>query len=226
MKQNRIIFAIIFGLALFVHILSGLALAQEQMTSGGIRQSIRFVQLHPGSDNQIRVFRGDYIRPLLKGTDSFVISMPDLDIKKSFPAPEPEANYIKLKNTGRFPFTAGDASGTFEVIDYSSPSYTELDTASAYHLLQNTRPLILDVRTRMEFARGHIKDAVLIPVQELESRLTELDEFKHQDVFVYCASGNRSTVAARIMINSGFKRIYNLRYGIYDWLNHRYEISK
>ncbi len=226
MKQNRIIFAIILGLALFLQSITGFAQDQEPDTSGVIRQGIRFVDLNPGSDNQIRIFRGDYIRPLLKETESFVISLPTLNIVKSFPVAESEANYVKFKDAGLYSFTAGDASGTIEVIDYKSPSYTELDAESAYLFLQNTRPLILDVRTQMEFDRGHIRDAVLTPVQELEARLSELDEFRHQDVFVYCASGNRSTVAARIMINSGFKRIYNLRYGIYDWLKHRYEISK
>jgi rhodanese-related sulfurtransferase len=36
-------------------------------------------------------------------------------------------------------------------------------------------------------------------------------------VLIYCATGNRSTVAAKILIDNGFKRIFNLRRGISGW---------
>ena len=47
--------------------------------------------------------------------------------------------------------------------------------------------------------------------------LLEIGEHKDQDILIYCASGNRSTVASKILIDAGFKRIYNLRHGIAEW---------
>lgn len=40
---------------------------------------------------------------------------------------------------------------------------------------------------------------------------------KFSFILVYCATGNRSTVAAKILIDNGFKRIFNLRQGISGW---------
>ncbi len=86
--------------------------------------------------------------------------------------------------------------------------------------------IILDVRTDAEYqTSGHIKDAILIPVQELETRLDELEKFKNHKILVYCASGNRSISASRILYKYGFNP-YNMRGGIYNWKSNGYKIEK
>lgn len=57
--------------------------------------------------------------------------------------------------------------------------------------------LLLDVRTREEFAEGHVKGALNIPVQELGSRLSELPA--HASIVVYCRSGGRSAMATQLL---------------------------
>ncbi|MGC4069449.1 MAG: rhodanese-like domain-containing protein [Polyangiaceae bacterium] len=63
--------------------------------------------------------------------------------------------------------------------------------------------LLLDVRTREEFASGHVPGAKNIPVQELGARLGELKETK-QPVVVYCRSGGRSASAASVLRQAGY----------------------
>ena len=53
-----------------------------------------------------------------------------------------------------------------------------------------------------------------------------LKAYKNDDVFVCRATGNRSTVASKIMADAGFKLIYNLRYGAYDWTRRGFPIVK
>jgi phage shock protein E len=74
---------------------------------------------------------------------------------------------------------------------------------------------VLDVRSKEEFGSGHIEGAHLIPVSELENRLAELPRDK--PVIVYCRSGSRSTSAANILLDKGFKEIFNMTGGITDW---------
>jgi rhodanese-related sulfurtransferase len=50
--------------------------------------------------------------------------------------------------------------------------------------------------------------------------------YRNQDVLIYCATGNRSTVAAKILIDHGFKRIFNLRQGISGWEREQYPVVK
>jgi len=86
--------------------------------------------------------------------------------------------------------------------------------------------LILDVRTPGEYGSGHLQNAVLIPVQELQGRLKELASYKDRQIFIYCATGNRSTVASKILIDHDFKQITNMRHGIYEWKKENYPVVR
>ncbi|MFQ6615016.1 MAG: rhodanese-like domain-containing protein, partial [Fidelibacterota bacterium] len=66
----------------------------------------------------------------------------------------------------------------------------------------------------------------LIPVQVLQSSLAQLDSVRNADVLVYCRTGNRSTVASNILLDNGFKRVYNLQGGIVNWKRKSYPIEK
>ena len=67
--------------------------------------------------------------------------------------------------------------------------------------------IILDVRTPPELVgqHGQIKGAINIPVQELKTRLNELDKYKDANIAVICRSGNRSVNGTKILQQNGFK---------------------
>ncbi|MFQ6606297.1 MAG: rhodanese-like domain-containing protein [Fidelibacterota bacterium] len=80
------------------------------------------------------------------------------------------------------------------------------------------KPFILDVRTVPEYdgPLGHIEGSYLIPVQELENRLEELEPYKDQELIVVCRSGNRSRRATKLLNSYGFKAI-NMLGGMKAW---------
>lgn len=61
---------------------------------------------------------------------------------------------------------------------------------------------LLDTRTPTEFANGHIEGFVNIPVDELRSRLGELD--KSKKIYLTCQIGLRGYIACRILSQNGF----------------------
>ncbi len=69
---------------------------------------------------------------------------------------------------------------------------------------------LLDVRTKAEYARGHIDGFINIPVDSLRERMGELDPGKA--VYVHCQSGLRSYIACRILAQRGLE-CYNLSGG-------------
>ena len=79
----------------------------------------------------------------------------------------------------------------------------------------NTSLVILDVRTPSEYESGHIKGAKNIPVDELETRIVELD--RDIETLVYCRLGVRSTRAMRILNYHNFTKVYNMLGGIEAW---------
>jgi rhodanese-related sulfurtransferase len=77
---------------------------------------------------------------------------------------------------------------------------------------------VLDVRTEAEFygPLGHIEGATLIPIDELSSRMNELNKVKDKDIYVICRSGNRSNVGKNILKENSFHAI-NVDGGMLAW---------
>lgn len=80
--------------------------------------------------------------------------------------------------------------------------------AKAHEMVQSGA-ILLDVRTPGEFAGGHLKGAMNIPVQELSMRVKELAKKKSKKVVIYCRSGARSATAARLLQPKGYE-VYDL----------------
>ena len=66
---------------------------------------------------------------------------------------------------------------------------------------------VLDVRTPGEFSGGHYPGALNIPVQELQSRMSEVP--KGRPIVAYCASGARSETARRMLEGAGYENVVN-----------------
>jgi len=97
----------------------------------------------------------------------------------------------------------------------SMASYKDIDNEAAKKLIDDNEVEVIDVRTLEEYAEGHIPEASLLPLQELEARISELD--KEKSYLLVCRSGNRSSQAAQILIGKGFTNIYNLKAGMNEW---------
>ncbi|MDP2647367.1 MAG: FAD-dependent oxidoreductase [Desulfobacterales bacterium] len=79
-----------------------------------------------------------------------------------------------------------------------------------WHDINKPGSFILDVREPHEFAKGHVKGAMNIPLGKLRQRLQELP--RQEDICIYCQVGKRSYNATRILSQHGFKA-YNLSGG-------------
>jgi len=100
-------------------------------------------------------------------------------------------------------------------------TYRDTSVSEAKTMMEsNPSLLIVDVRTIQEFAQGHLKGAVNIPLTDLPLRTGELE--KNKPILVYCHTGNRSAQASSILVKAGFTHIYNMERGISAWINAGY----
>ncbi len=89
--------------------------------------------------------------------------------------------------------------------------------------LDEKNVVFLDVRTAAEFNGtaqdkfGAIKNAINIPVQELESRMSELEKYKDKEIIVYCSHSHRSPRASYMLTQNGFKNVTNMLGGMSVW---------
>ena len=226
--------AALLPLALLLTGCSGTAAEQDAATgitiSGKIKAGLRILTLTPSVATQdFNIYRGDYITLSLPTDEPVALTLPALHATKSYPVAAGEKPYIKIPDAGTFAYAAqtatGPTTGSIHAIEYTAPRYREVSASEAKAMIVNIKPMILDVRTPGEFAGGCIEGAELIPVQVLAAQLVELGSYRRDPILLYCASGNRSTVAAKMLIDAGFEQVTNLRRGIAGWRQAGFQLS-
>lgn len=85
--------------------------------------------------------------------------------------------------------------------------FKQINVDKVRELVENG-DFIVDVREKYEYKRGHIKNALNIPLSELRNRVSEIP--KDVPVYVHCRSGQRSYNAALALQNLGYENVYNI----------------
>ena len=88
------------------------------------------------------------------------------------------------------------------------------------------RPVLVDVRESDEFEAGHIPGAKHVPRGHLESRIEGAAPDRSQRVVLYCASGNRSALAANTLKEMlGYENVESMTGGITLWKDRGYDVE-
>ena len=200
------------------------------MVSGSLEGGYRQINLRlSGEPVELTVYRGDYIKFHLDDQGDpqvdYQLDVPELGISSIIKDTNTEQPFFKMKKSGKYVFSVGEQHGTIEVVELRQSNYTELSAEEAWEMMLKNPPFLLDVRTSAEYGRGYLKDAVLVPLQDLQARAGELERYKNQPILIYCATGNRSTTASKILLDQGFMNVMNLRMGIMGWASKGYNIE-
>ena len=111
---------------------------------------------------------------------------------------------------------------------WETQSYKSIDVNKAYQMINDNyhypNLILLDVRSEQEFYASHLYNAHLIPYDNLESQITDLEDYKEYEIIVYCKSGIRSCIASDILVKHEFLKVYNLLGGIIAWVENDYSI--
>ena len=76
--------------------------------------------------------------------------------------------------------------------------------------------IILDVRTKEEYAAGHIPGAINLPNEDIQDQKPEVLPDTDQIILIYCRSGHRAGLAAEKLAKLGYKKLYNFG-GVNTW---------
>ena len=93
-----------------------------------------------------------------------------------------------------------------------------IDVNSVKDLLDSGEDfLLLDCREPHEHALARIEGAKLLPMQEIASRLAELEPHRHGRIVVHCHHGGRSLKVTTWLRSQGFANTQNMSGGIDAW---------
>lgn len=133
------------------------------------------------------------------------------------PAGKEEETVIRLSRVG-FDKMEGFLEGGFETWKKAGEKIDLIIDVEADELMMDIphdpNLQVVDVRRETEFADGHLKDALNLPLSEMTD-VVELAQFEdNQNLYVHCAGGYRSVIAASLLKRQG---IHNLRNVVGGW---------
>jgi rhodanese-related sulfurtransferase len=93
----------------------------------------------------------------------------------------------------------------------------KLSPQEATMLINRGDGVFLDIRARKEYEKGHIVDAINIPLAKIEERAVELERYKQKTIVVVCNMGQTSGQVVAQLRARGFVSVVNLAGGMSEW---------
>ena len=132
-------------------------------------------------------------------------------------APGTESNVASALQKAGLPEPAGYLEGGFEQWTAAGKAVDLIIEVEADELAMDIpfddKLVVLDVRNETEYADGHVKDAQLLPLEDLADRANIALFEEDQTVYIHCKSGYRSVIAASIFKKEGHHNLRNVAGG-------------
>jgi len=113
--------------------------------------------------------------------------------------------------------------GFKQMIAEANAAIETISVHDAMALVGDVSVLFLDVRESQELSTGFAPGAMHVPrgflefYADPESPMHKSEIARADRIVVYCASGGRSTLACKTLVDMGFDRIFNLAGGMAAW---------
>lgn len=91
----------------------------------------------------------------------------------------------------------------------ASPAQTQARMAPKTRADSLAQVVFVDVRTPQEFAAGHVKGAINIPYDQMQTRWKELAQYRDKPMVVYCRTGHRAGIALSVLEQHDFPKAIN-----------------
>jgi len=108
-----------------------------------------------------------------------------------------------------------------DLVKSSSITFKSIDPSLiCAYIKSHPKTILLDVRTKEEFEGkaspnfGTLKNAINIPIQELQDRVSEINAYKNREIIVFCSHSHRSPRAAHLLTQNSFKQVKNMSGGM------------
>lgn len=102
----------------------------------------------------------------------------------------------------------------------------KVSTHEATRLINQQNAVVVDIREKGEFKKGHLVDSLNIPNSKIVSSLADLEKHKDTPIIVVCKTGQTASAASKTLKENGFSSVYRLSGGIMEWSNNNLPLVK
>lgn len=100
----------------------------------------------------------------------------------------------------------------------SEETYNKIDSTKTVELASETKKtLVIDVRDADAYEKGHLANAINIPFDDFEGKISDLEGYKDQTIVLICNTGNKSGKAGQMLVDKGFTKVYNAEDGMEEY---------
>ncbi len=104
----------------------------------------------------------------------------------------------------------------------ATAAYKEITAPEVTQLLNRENGVVVDIRPKDEFKRGHITDSVnILPTDIKANNIATLESRKSDPIIVVCKMGQSARESADILVKAGFENVNVLKLGITGWTDAR-----
>lgn len=104
-----------------------------------------------------------------------------------------------------------------ELIDSAFKKFGFVSPLLAVTKMNNGNTVVVDVREYDEFTKGHIDNAVNLPLSKLKDHTASLDAYKSNQLLIICQDGTRSSAAGKIITKAGINDVFVIAGGMQAW---------
>lgn len=104
----------------------------------------------------------------------------------------------------------------FSELRRKASGLVNIDPSAAVSLI-NKDAMIIDLRNKEAYSRGHIVNAKNIPLDEFDAKRESIQKFKSKPVVAVCDSGTSSTKIVNTLRQAGFETVFGLKGGMNAW---------
>ncbi|GAA5645617.1 MULTISPECIES: rhodanese-like domain-containing protein [Vibrio] len=99
-----------------------------------------------------------------------------------------------------------------------SAAYKEVSASQVTELMNRHNGVVVDIRTKDEFKKGHITDALhILPSDIKAGNLGSLENHKSDPIIVVCKTGQTAQESANLLAKAGFEHVNLLKNGLIAW---------
>ncbi|WP_261816158.1 rhodanese-like domain-containing protein [Vibrio gallicus] len=104
------------------------------------------------------------------------------------------------------------------VVKSTTAGYKEIDTQQVTTFINRENGVVVDIRAKDEFKKGHITDSVhILPSEIKNGTFGELENRKSDPIIVVCKTGQTSVESANLLAKAGFEQVFILKNGLSSW---------
>lgn len=100
-----------------------------------------------------------------------------------------------------------------------------IDPLKTTQLINHQNAIVIDIRDPEAFRKGHIIDAILMPITDIKQLGKKIEKLKLKPLIIICAAGIESQKIAAFLLKNGYNA-YSLAGGMRAWLNAQMPIVK